>query len=138
MPTEINFNDDMIVEKVKKVLFKSVVKMQELAMLYAPVDTGRLRSSIRISPTQPGSQLYTLTAGTEYAAAIEYGTNPHFTSYKNLTGWSNRVLGDEKAAFAIRAAIAKRGTDAQPFMRPALDQVKRVWIPRYMKIEFTR
>lgn len=124
------------VEHLKMVLFKSMVKMHELANIYCPVDTGRLRNSIIMKPTTPGFTSYQLSDGVDYGISVEFGTSPHHTSPKNLKGWSRRVLKNESAAFAVAAAIAKRGTEAQPFFRPALDQVRNVWIKRYMEREF--
>lgn len=126
-------NRDATIDQLKMVLFKSMIKMQELATINAPVDTGRLRNSINLNPATPGFGSYVLSDGVEYGSSVEYGTSPHFTSPKNLTDWSRRVLRDEGAAFAIAAKIAKFGTEAQPFFRPALDQVKLVWIPRYFE-----
>lgn len=119
------------VDQLKMVLFKSMVKMQELATINCPVDTGRLRTSINLKPSTFGYSKYLLIDGTDYGVDVEFGTSPHWTSAKNLQGWSRRVLNDKGAAFAIAAKIAKKGTEAQPFFRPALDQVKIVWVPRY-------
>lgn len=138
MGYKLDFNDKEVVEKLKIVLFKSMIKMQQLATINVPVDTGRLRNSINLSPPRPGSSRYKLVAGSEYAAHVEYGTKPHWTSAENLKGWSRRVLKDEGAAYAVAGAIAKRGTEAQPFFRPALDQVKIVWVPRYFEQVFSK
>jgi len=62
---------------------------------------------------------------------VVHNTSPHITSAENLKGWSRRVLHNENAAYAVMKAIAKRGTEAQPFFRPSLDQVKTIWVPRY-------
>ena len=115
----------------KAVLFKAMVKMHELAVINCPVDTGRLKNSIILKPTSPGYQNYLLSDGTDYGISVEFGTAPHFTSAKNLVGWSRRVLGNKDAAYAVAKKIAKKGTEAQPWMRPALFQVKEIWIKRY-------
>jgi len=128
----------LTIEQLKMVLFKSMIKMQELATINAPVDTGRLRNSINLRPATPGYKNYVLADGTDYGSHVEYGTKPHWTSAENLKGWSRRVLKDTGAAYAIAGAIAKRGTEAQPFFRPALDQVKIVWIPRYFNQVFNK
>lgn len=57
---------------------------------------------------------------------LVHNTSPHFVPIGALKGWSRRVLGDEKLAFAVRAKIAKLGVPANPFFRPALHEVKSV------------
>lgn len=123
--------DELVLEKLKLVLFKSMLKMQQLATINAPVDTGRLKNSINLNPSSPGFLKYNLADGTDYGVDVEYGTNPHFISPKNLEAWSRRVLKDQGAAFAVANKIARFGTPAQPFFRPALVQVKEIWVPRY-------
>lgn len=125
-------------EGLKMVLFKSMIKMHELATINCPVDTGRLRSSIILKPMSPGYKDYVLSDGVDYGIHVEYGTSPHYLSPSNLKGWSRRVLGKESIAFAVANKIAREGTEAQPFFRPALDQVKNVWIKRYFEQEFRK
>lgn len=131
-------NSKEAVEHLKMVLFKSMVKMHELATINCPVDTGRLRTSIILKPTSPGYDQYMLSDGVDYGIHVEYGTSPHYMSPANLKGWSRRVLGKESMAFAVAAKIAKKGTEAQPWMRPALDQVKQIWVKRYFEREFSK
>ncbi|MBN8885908.1 MAG: hypothetical protein J0I77_09330 [Rudaea sp.] len=55
----------------------------------------------------------------DYAVYVELGTKPHFAPIQPLIDWVKGKMGllDESArsvAFAIRGAIAKRGTKAQP------------------------
>ena len=118
-------------EQLKLVLFKSMVKMMELANINCPVDTGRLRNSIVLDPAEPGYSNYILSDGVDYGISVEFGTHPHLVSAENLKGWARRVLKDKNLAYPVAAKIAKFGTEAQPFMRPALDQVKNIWIKRY-------
>lgn len=120
-----------ISDKAKKVLFLSMNKLQELAVQKAPVDTGMLKRSINLFPYTEGYTEYKLIASTEYAAAIEYGTSPHYPPTTPIKGWSRRVLGDENLAYAVAGSIAKSGTSAQPYMRPALMEVQNKWIKYY-------
>ena len=130
--TEIKLpKKDLIEERTKRVLWKSVNKVVELAKGYAPVDTGLLRNSITFYPIWPGSAEYLITDGVDYGIHVEYGTSPHSPPIGPLKLWSRRVLGDEKAAYAVRAGIAKYGTPAQPFFRPSLAQVKAYWIKAF-------
>lgn len=118
-------------KKFKNVLFKSMLKMHELAVMRCPVDTSRLRNSININPSVPGFANYTLFDGVEYGIDIEYGTDPHYVNAENLTGWAGRVLKNKNAAYAVAKSIARKGTEAQPFFRPAFDEVKNIWVKRY-------
>ena len=126
-----NVDKDHTIEQAKKVLFDCMIKMQELAVLYAPGDTGLLRSRIKFYPQSPGFLKYILTDGVEYGVDVEYGTDPHVVKLEPLLDWSRRVLGYEDAAYAVANKIAKYGTEAKPFMRPALAQVKNIWVQRF-------
>lgn len=126
------------IEKVKIVLFDCMVKMHELATLNAPVDTGRLKTSIKLFPSAPGAKSYVLADGVDYGIHVEFGTSPHYVSATHLKKWAKRVLGNEGAAFAVAKKIAMKGTEAQPWMRPALDQVKTIWLKRFWQREFSK
>jgi len=134
----LNFNVKMvgenrfkgvILKKQKEILFRSMVKMQEIATMKCPVDTGRLRSSINLDPIFLGAWNYTLSVGVDYGIDVEYGTSPHMVPVKELEGWSRRVLGSADAAFPVALKIAERGTPAQPFFRPSYDEVINIWLP---------
>jgi len=114
---------------MKLVLWKAMVKMEELAKMKAPVDTGNLKNRIHLEPMQLGAREYILSDGVEYGVYVEYGTKPHHVPISPLLEWAGRVIGDKNAAYAIRANISKFGTPAQPFFRPALHEVEQKWIP---------
>ena len=134
---KFNLDDKGMVPKFKKVLWLSMLKMQELAIQKCPVDTGRLRSSIILEPVSEGYDEYILADGVEYGAGVEYGTRPHPVSPEDLRGWARRKFGDESIAFAVAKKIAKYGTRPQPFFRPALDEVKKIHLPRFFKFVFS-
>lgn len=114
---------------MKEVLFRAMVKMEELAKMRAPVDTGNLKNRIHLEPMQRGASEYILSDGVEYGVYLEYGTKPHYVPISPLVGWAGRVLGDKNVAFAIRAKISKYGTPAQPFFRPSFHEVQFKWLP---------
>lgn len=63
----------------------------------------------------------------DYAEPVEKGAAPHWIPKRampELRKWARRVLGDEQAAWAVRAKIAQEGTDPQPFVRPGVDAMK--------------
>jgi len=124
------------IEKVKLVLFDCMVKMHELAVINCPVDTSLLVNSIKIFPSVPGAKSYILADGVTYGIDVEFGTDPHVVKAAELKGWVKRQLGVSGKGVGLVAKrvaekIEKKGTEAQPFFRPALDQVKNVWIKRY-------
>lgn len=127
-----------VIDKIRMVLFESMIKMHQLAIQKVPVDTGRLKGSIKVIPMVIKQNSYILKASVNYASAVEFGTSPHYTGIKNLKGWAKRVLGDENLAYAIQGKIATRGTDAKPYFRPAFDEVRLVWVQRIWKEEFSK
>lgn len=125
---------DEIVEKTsdysRKVLFKSMLKMEELAIRFAPADTSYLRERITLFPQLLADE-YTLSANAPHSEPTEYGTRPFYAPIAPLIKWASRKLGDEKLGYAVRASIAKEGIKAQPYMRPALFQVKDFWVKKF-------
>lgn len=104
-----------------------VERIADSARRNAPVDRGILRTSITSSVQfgPGGDPLVVGRVGTnrtseQYAASVEYGARPHWVPIKPLKGWARRVLGDEKAAYAVRWAIARRGTRPTYFFRDAV------------------
>jgi phage gpG-like protein len=94
----------------------------------APRDRSLLINSLNYRTTR--DQAIVGTAA-EYAPHVEYGTRPHFPPIKAIREWAGRVLGDEGAAFPVARAIAKKGTKAQPFLRPALDENRKRLVKMY-------
>lgn len=52
----------------------------------------------------------TVTSAQNYIVPLERGSKPHWAPIGPLKLWARRILGDEGLAYAVRAAIAKRGT----------------------------
>jgi len=88
-----------------------------------------LRNSIaRRAPSDFVREVY---SDTDYGVYVEFGTRPHFPPLEPIKDWARRVIGDEGVAFPIARKISREGTEAQPFLRPALDefqsQMARFW-----------
>lgn len=69
---------DRAVEMIRDATTKTTLDTQAEARRRAPVDTGYLRASIAVSVlpgNTPGSIVGEVTAGAEYAAAVEHGTS---------------------------------------------------------------
>jgi len=120
-------NKKLTIKQLKMVLFRSMLKMQELATINCPVDKGRLRNSIHLDPSVEGYSAYRLSDGVEYGVDVEYGTSPHLITTK--VARALKFSSGNKTIFS--KSVMHPGQEAQPFMRPALDQVKNVWIKRY-------
>ena len=121
-------------EHLMMVLFRSMVKMHELAVINCPVDKGFLKNSIILKPANPGYENYILGDGVAYGIDVEFGTSPHVIKPKKKKALKFKM--DNKTIFAKK--VMHPGTEAQPWMRPALDQVKNVWVKRYMNQELKK
>ena len=120
-------NKKLTIGQLQLVLFRSMLKMQELATINAPFDTGRLSASIHLTPSVEGYSSYLLSDGVDYGVDVEFGTSPHIIKPK---GNALKFKIDGKTIFSRK--VMHPGTEAQPFFRPALDQVRKIWIPRFV------
>lgn len=60
----------------------------------------------------------TLKSEVPYAAAVEYGTRPHYVSPEQLAPWAqSKGLNP----YAVSKSIAKKGTKANPFFQRAVN-----------------
>jgi Bacteriophage HK97-gp10, putative tail-component len=85
--------------------------------------TGILRASIAADVTM-GRSLNEAIRGrvfsgaqAPYAIYVEEGTRPHWPPIAPLLLWARRVLGNERLAYAVQRAIARRGTRARHMFR---------------------
>lgn len=109
-------------DDVKRAVDRTRIDVQNEARRRAPVDTGRLRSSIVSRAEGGGRQLgYVVGSNVNYAAAVEYGTAPHVIKprYKQALYWPG-------AAHPV-AQVNHPGTRAQPFLRPAIEMTPIFW-----------
>lgn len=111
------FQDDL-----KVAVIGSAFKIETDAKRRAPSDTGRLRSSIQTEIRKAGFEAVVFS-DVNYAEAVEVGTKPHFPPPGALAGWARRH-GMSGKEYLIARAISRRGTQAQPFMRPAYEHEK--------------
>jgi hypothetical protein len=95
-------------------------KVAARARALAPVFDGHLKASIRAYGTEA-------VAGADYAAAVEYGAAPHMPPVSAVTAWA---LAHGMRPWALALAIKRRGTPAQPYMRPAAESERPGYILR--------
>jgi len=127
-------------DKAKRVLMKSMFKMEELAIKNAPVDRGQLRERINLFP-QILSDKYVLKSEAPYSADLEYGNSPRQVKWEDIEKWVKRkgIANTEDKVFLFTRytveKIRKEGVNPQPFMRPALNHVQNFWIGVFKKEE---
>ena len=69
-----------------------------------------------------------------YAADVEFGADPHTPPFEDIRGWVHRKRSDlgvkpkdvDSVAMAIQKKISEHGTQPQPYLRPAFDEVEVV------------
>jgi hypothetical protein len=102
------------------------------------VDTGRLRSDIQANMKWEGEKaIGRVGTDVKYAAAIEFGSRPHWPPIDPIRQWCRRHKIDEKLAFVIARKISKVGTPAKPFLYPAFEQ-ERPNFERLLRASFAR
>lgn len=87
-------------------------------------DTGDLALSIKV--INDGKGQYRVVATAPHAKAVEHGSLPHVVPLQALIDWLSRKFGaNEKNAIAgakaVQKKIAEKGTEAQPFVEPAVE-----------------
>ncbi|WP_410091266.1 HK97 gp10 family phage protein [Streptomyces sp. adm13(2018)] len=93
------------------------------AKVLAPVDTGRLRSSIRVErrSTFGLRQRWTVGSDVEYAPMVNDGTRPHIIRPRRAKALKFKVGG--RTVYA--KVVHHPGTRARPFLDRALADVAR-------------
>lgn len=94
----------------------------------APVDVGRLRSSI-LPEVRRMNNVITGVVGSnvQYAAAMELGSRPHWPPIKALEVWAKR---HGMNPYLVARAIARRGTAPRRYLQGAFEQNK----PRIVRL----
>lgn len=93
------------------------------AKVLAPVDTGRLRASIRVErrSTFGLRQRWTVGSDVEYAPMVNDGTRPHIIRPR-----TKKALKFKMGGRTVYAAVVRHpGTRARPFLDRALADVAR-------------
>ncbi|MHA4774763.1 HK97 gp10 family phage protein [Streptomyces sp. MSC1_001] len=93
------------------------------AKVLAPVDTGRLRASIRVErrSTFGLRQRWTVGSDVEYAPMVNDGTRPHIIRPR-----TKKALKFQVGGRTVYAAVVRHpGTRARPFLDRALADVAR-------------
>ena len=104
---------DAKVAELKDVVNESALMIESGAKQLAPVDTGRLRSSIQIFANEDGLS-YDIGTKTNYAVFVEFGTGKYAAKGDGReTPW---VYQDRKGRWHRTS-----GSPPQPFLHPAFE-----------------
>ncbi len=120
---------ELMPNRLKLALLKGMrdtaVIVQSLAKKNAPVWRGLLRASIVQSVAVEGDRIVgTVGSALPYAKVMEFGREQGWRpNIDALKLWARRRLKDEHAGYGVAEAIRKRGFRAQPYLRPALEEV---------------
>ena len=92
------------------------------AKILAPVDTGRLRASIRIESRRLLTlrSVYTIGSDVVYAPYVHDGTRPHQIRPRNPDGFLRFRVGGRTVYAKV---VNHPGTRARPFLDDALRQI---------------
>jgi len=92
----------------------------------APVDTGRLASSLEAVVENVSSTLVQIRVGSnlDYAKAHEFGVDAGeiFPPPSELRDWARRVLGNPDLAFPVAESIHETGLEEKRYLRDAFEQ----------------
>ncbi len=113
----------LINEPVRRFLERSAQTVEGKGKQNAPVDTGRLRSSIS-RDVQPANKRAFVGSKLPYAAPVEFGRPPGtWPPLSALQPWARRhgFPAGNAGAFLVARAIARRGIKPQPYLVPALE-----------------
>jgi len=111
------------VDKVKAEVYMTSLDIQTQAKdnlrTQGGVDVGNLINTITVKLVKKGLQA-DIGPDAPYGEYVELGTRPHFPPVDPLEKWAHRHGLEEGAGYLIARAIARRGTQARPFLYPAL------------------
>ena len=99
-------------------LLRSGLTVEAESKQLAPVDTGRLRASIK---TEVEPLKATIAPTVHYGAAVEFGSRPHMPPVAALQPWARRHGGGSGLPWALAIWISKHGTKPHPYMVPGAD-----------------
>ena len=109
-------------EPILNAMRDSTLQLQRDARIFAPVNIGRLQSSIvpAIRAT-PDTVEGVVGTDVDYAPYMEFGTRPHFPPIAALQVWADR---HGVSAFLVARAIARRGLAPRRYMQRSFEKNK--------------
>ena len=101
-----------IEERLERALPRIAIRIQNELILVAPVDTGRLRNSIKVKETDDGLLIWMV----DYGKFIEFGRNPRVITPTNKKALKFKVGGKTVFAKSVRQGAVR----PNPFIRTVL------------------
>ena len=109
-----------IEERLERALPEIAIRMQNELMLVAPVDTGRLKNSIKVKSTSEGLIIWMV----DYGKFVEFGTPPHIIKPTEKKALKFKVKKESgKIVFAKK--VRHPGTRPNPFIRNTIQNKLR-------------
>lgn len=115
---------------------RGAIAVQREMKLNAPTHDGALRSSIKYV-TRPSQIEAEIGPNVPYAAAVEKGSKPHWTSVKEGTPLRKWADDHGISPYAVQWSIAQKGTKANPFVQYTRDSMQ-YQVPRDIEVGFGR
>ncbi len=94
--------------------------MQNELILASPVDTGRLRNSIKVKSTEEGLIIWMV----DYGKFVEFGTPPHIITPKEKEALKFKIRR-EKGKIVFAKVVKHPGTRPNPFIRNTIQNKLR-------------
>lgn len=124
---DINFFSDQVNEDVQGLIRRSTLRVAARAKVNAPNQHGKLRQSIT---TKISGMTGEVAVNVDYAGAVEFGSRPHkirprrkkALAFKPGAGFR---FWDESGRVVVKE-VDHPGTEAQPFLRPAVEKEVQV------------
>ncbi len=128
MPKEVPVEEavEARLERILDDVADAVLQLsQENLEAHGTTDTGFLAGSGDVE--SPDKLAREVIYRAPYSLYVEFGTPPHPVSRRGverLENWGKRKLGVEGLGERIAWKIRRQGTEPQPFLRPAMEEVR--------------
>ena len=110
---------DEIKQKIEMALPSIARRIQNELIMVCPVDTGRLKNSIKVSSTEEGLLIWMVS----YGKFIEFGTPPHLITPKDKQAL--KFKGGKKGEFVFSKKVKHPGSRPNPFIRNTIQNKLR-------------
>lgn len=109
-----------VTREMHKALGRSAEKIASDARRNAPANTGSLRGSIKAQ--MRGIASWRVLVNSEYGLYVHEGTDPHFPPWQENTALADWANDKGIPPFLVAKSIAEHGTEAQPFLKDAVEE----------------
>jgi len=126
---------EQIEADIKRLILRTTYRVAAMARKNAPSSFGKLRQSITPKAKNMTGEV---AVNVDYAGAVEFGSKPHEIRPKRKRALAFKPgagfrFWDESGRVVVKV-VKHPGTEAQPFLRPAVEQEARNVGPAIKKI----